>query len=117
MIKAEYAHETLRKTEHYPENLLQQQQFAQQQQIVQQQGQNNVAVKQAEGEAEAKNIFNKGMVQQRILELAAQLGIQSSQLDAIVKTNLQRERNREQKDKNIATLREKSNLEQQASLI
>ncbi len=93
------------------------QQFAQQQQIVQQQGQNNIAVKQAEGEAEISAVNARGLVQMRILELAAQLGIQSSQLDAIVKTNLQRERNREQKEKNIATLREKSNLEQQASLI
>ncbi len=36
MIKAEYAHETLRKDQHYPENLLQQQQFAQLEQIFQQ---------------------------------------------------------------------------------
>lgn len=36
MIRAEYAHETLRKAEHYPDNLLQQQQFDQLEQIFQQ---------------------------------------------------------------------------------
>jgi len=94
-----------------------QEMFAQQQQLTQQQGQNIVAGKQAEGQADIQTVYAKGTVQQKILELAASLGIQASQLDAIVKRNLQNDRNFAQKQKNIDTLREKANLEQQESLI
>ena len=99
------------------EQIKQQQQYEQQQQLVAQSGENAVAAKKAESEGDIQTTYAKGDVQQKVIQLAAELGIRSQQIDAIVKSNLQRERNKSQADKNIATLQEKANLEQQEALV
>ena len=55
--------------------------------------------------------------QSRVLQLAAELGIRASQIEGLIKSNLQRSRGAEQKDKTLSSLREKYNLENQESLI
>ena len=56
-------------------------------------------------------------MQSKILQLAAQLGINAAQLDGLIKRALQNDRNKAQTDKNIATLEAKSDLEQSKSMI
>lgn len=90
--------------------------YANQQKLVQQQGQNQVAVKQQEGQTEKELVYSKGEVQAKIISLAAQLGIQASQVEGLVKKNLQEDRNRAQLDKSISTLTTKNNLDQQEPL-
>ena len=99
------------------EAIRQQQLFAQEQQLKVQDGQNIVAGKQAEGQMNIQEAYAKGEVQARVLQLAADLGLRASQVEAMVKSNLQRERGAEQKDKLLSGIREKSNVEQQESLI
>lgn len=91
--------------------------FANQQQLVSQQGENAVAKQAAVTDGEIKNTYAKGDVQSKILQLAAQLGINASQLDGLIKRALQNDRNKAQTDKNIATLEAKSDIEQTKSLI
>ena len=93
------------------------QNFQQQQVIKQQEGQNIVAGKKAESDGDVQVVYAKGDVQSRIIQLASELGIQSQKLEAVVKTALQKDRNQAQADKNISVIREKSNIEQQESLI
>jgi len=95
----------------------QQEQFGQQQQLMQQQGQNVLAKQQAETQGEIAVVGAKAEGQSKILQLAAELGIRASQIEGLIKQNIQRARGAEQKDKNISTLREKYNLEQQKSFV
>lgn len=97
--------------------IIRQQEFAQQQQLKQQEGQNGIAREQAAGEEERKTVYTKAETQARILELASQLGLNAVQIDGLIKKDLQQERNREQRNKGIELLREKSNLQQQEALI
>lgn len=96
---------------------IREQQFAQQQQLTQQQGQNQIAAKQAEAQGDKEAIYAKGEVEAKITQLASQLGISALQMDGLIKASLQKDRNRAQTDKNIATLTTKANLEQQESLL
>ncbi len=94
-----------------------QQQFQYQQQLQQQAGQTQLAVKNADTEGRIKEIYARGDVQSKIIQLASELGVNAQKLDAFIKKDLQTERNRSQASKNIEILREKSNLEQQAPLL
>ncbi|MBP7109702.1 MAG: hypothetical protein KBA90_14175 [Chitinophagaceae bacterium] len=92
-------------------------QFAQQQQLLQQQGQNIAQGKQVEGDEERKNIYTKGDVQAKIIELSEKLNMSKSQTDAMLKLALQKDRNVAQKDKGMSLAREKANLKQQEAII
>lgn len=87
--------------------------FANQQQLMAKQGENIVQGKQAEGEQKIKEVYARGDVQAKIIQLSEQLNLTKSQTDALLKLSLQKDRNIAQKDKVISSLREKANLEQQ----
>jgi hypothetical protein len=99
------------------QDMIRQEGFAQQQQIMQQQGQNMLQKQQAVTQGELAVVGAKAEGQSRILQLAAELGIRASQIEGLIKSNLQRSRGAEQKDKTLSSLREKYNLENQESLI
>lgn len=91
--------------------------FQNQQQLIQMQGQNQVQAQTAKTDGEIKTVYAKGDVQAKITELASSLGINALQLQAIIKKNLQDDRSNAQLNKSIATLNQKSELQQQESLI
>lgn len=99
------------------EDKIRQEQFAQQQQLLQQQGQNAMAVTKAQGDQSIKEIYAKGDVQAKIIQLSEQLGLSKSQTDYLQKLALQRDRNVAQKDKGISTIREKANVDQQRAIV
>lgn len=95
---------------------IRQEQYANAQQIVAKQGENQVIVQEAETAGDIKKIFAKGQVDAQVTNLAAQLGMSEIQLQGLLKKDLQTDRNRAQKDKNLSTLKEKSNLKQQEAI-
>lgn len=113
-----YAVLAVKEQKYKKEQLAQQQAaYAQQQALAQQQGQNVVAAKTAEAQGEKDVVYAKGDVNAKIANLVSQLGINEMQLEGLVKSKLQADRNQGQVDKNIATLQEKSNLENTKPLI
>lgn len=96
---------------------IRQEQFAQQQQLVQQQGQNMVQAKEVEGQKDIEKIYAKGDVDGKIKQLSEQLGLSRLQTEGLLKMALQRDRNIAQKDKSLATIREKVNAQQQEALV
>lgn len=97
--------------------VIRQQQFEQNQAIVQQQGQNQVQSQNAKADGEIKKEYAKGDVNAKILQLANQLGVSELQLEGMIKKNLQQDRNQAQLNKSIATLNQKSLLEEQKPLV
>lgn len=91
-------------------------QYANAQNIVQQQGANAVAAQNAETEGNIKEVYAKGEVDAQITTLAAQLGMNELQLDGLLKRSLQNDRNKAQTQKNIETIKAKSNTQQQEAL-
>ncbi len=89
-------------------------QMQSQQQMVQQHGQNQQAAVAGKVEGDIKKIYAQGDVSSKILELANQLGMQSSQLEGVIKKALQQDRGSSQLDKSIKTLEVKQQLETQA---
>ena len=95
----------------------QQQAYQQQQILAKQQGDNMVAGKTAEAQGKDKNIFTKGEVDAHTATLLAQLGQQSLQTSGVINSKLQRDRNKAQEDKNIASLTTKAELENQKAIV
>jgi len=89
---------------------------AQQQAMIQAQGQNAVAAQREKTSGAVQQEYAKGDVSAKVLQLAAQLGIQSSQMDFIGKKALQQDRGQSQKDKALTTLEKKQELQNQQPL-
>lgn len=89
------------------------QDFAQQQAMIQQQGENQKNAVQAKASGEIQKIYEQGNVNAKMLELAAQLGFQATQLDFLGKKSLQQDRGNDQLTKNVKTLETKAELENQ----
>lgn len=96
---------------------IREQNFAQQQQLLQQQGQNISQAKVTEGEEDRKNIYAKGEVQAKILELSQRLNLSKSQTEALLKLGLQKDRNNAQKDKVLSLSKLKAELKQQEAIV
>lgn len=86
---------------------------ANQQAMLQQQGQNVQAAIQAKGALETQKIYAQGDVSSKILQLAAQLGIQDKQIDFMGKKALQQDRGTDQTQKAVTTLQTKADIENQ----
>lgn len=88
-------------------------QAMQQQALVQQQGVNQQQAVAAKTDGDIKKVYAQGDVSSKILQLASQLGIQASQLQAVIDKTLQQNRNDGQLDKSIKTIETKQTLENQ----
>lgn len=116
--KDKYAFLAVKEQKYKEEQAAQQEaNFINQQQLVQQAGQNQIAAQQAKTEGEVNLVYAKGDVQSKILQLASQLGLSSQEYKAVADMQLQRERNKAQRDKNIEVLQAKSNIEQQEAMV
>lgn len=98
------------------QDAIRQEQIAAQQDMIAKQGENAVAVQNAETEGNLKEVYAKGDVNAKITTLAAQLGMNEIQLQGLLKKDEQTQRNKAQTDKNIQTLTAKSNLQQQETI-
>lgn len=98
------------------QDAIRQEQIAAQQDIIAKQGENAVAVQNAETAGNLKEVYAKGDVNAKITTLAAQLGMNEIQLQGLLKKDEQAQRNKAQTDKNIQTLTAKSNLQQQETI-
>jgi hypothetical protein len=96
---------------------IRQENYANSQALMAKQGENIIAGEQAKGAEAVKEVYAKGDVQSKILQLSQQLNLSKSQTDALLKLGLQKDRNVAQKDKAIATIREKSNAKQQEAIV
>ena len=95
---------------------IRQENYANAQALSQQQGQNMVAQEQAATDGKIKQVYAKGDVQSKIIPLQQQLFNQGKQLDGLIQKSLQEDRNRQQMQKNIQTLQEKANIDNQKAL-
>lgn len=95
------------------ENKKRQEDFANQQAMVQAQGQNQQNAVREKMSGEIQKIYAQGDTSAKILQLAAQLGIQDKQMDFLGKKSLQQDRGKDQTDKAISTLQTKAELENQ----
>ena len=93
--------------------IIRQEAAQQQQAAIQQQGQNQMEVQGAKTDGDIKKVYAQGDVSSQILKLAAELGIQASQLDGVIKKALQQARGDEQLNKSIQTLNTKQTLDNQ----
>ena len=84
-----------------------------QQAIVQQQGQNILQATQAKTQGNIQEKYAQGDVNSKILQLASQLGIQSSQMEGMIKKALQQDRGQDQIEKSLKTMEAKAELENQ----
>lgn len=87
--------------------------YQSQQAVVQQQGQNMLQNTQAEGQQKKEEVYAKGDVSAKLMQLGNQLGMGQQQMDAIIQRALQKERNDGQAQKQLLAIREKANVEQQ----
>lgn len=81
---------------------IREQEFNKQQMIMQEQGKNMLAGKEADNNNAIKQIYAKGDVQANIVRLAQSLGLSTLQVDGIIKTALQKERNKGNIQKTVA---------------
>lgn len=91
-------------------------QYANAQAIEQQRGENMVAQENAATDGKIKQVYAKGDVQSKIIPLQQQLFNQGKQLDGLIQKSLQEDRNNQQLQKNIQTLQEKANIDNQKAL-
>lgn len=87
--------------------------YANQQQIQQTKSQTDIAVQQQKGNQELQSIDKQGQIDAQLMSLGNQLGLTKAQVDGMIKRALQKERGDQQKDKQLAAIREKNNVEQQ----
>lgn len=87
--------------------------YANQQQIQQTKSQTDVAVQAQKGQQDMQKIDKQGQVDAQLMSLGAQLGLTQAQVDGMIKRALQKERGDSQIEKQIRTIREKNNVEQQ----
>lgn len=85
----------------------------QQQVLLQQQGENQQNAIAAKVEGDKQKIYSQGEVSAKILQLAAQIGLNDKQVEAMLKKNLQQDRGMMQMEKSIKTLETKDQLEKQ----
>lgn len=90
-----------------------QEDFANQQAMIQQQGENQQNAVQAKAQGEIQKIYSQGEVNAHILQLASQLGIQSSQMQFLGKRQLQQDRGNDQLQKSVKSLEVKQELKNQ----
>lgn len=91
--------------------------YANQQALMQQQGQNMVQGKQAEGEENIKEVYAKGDVQSKLLNLSEQLGMTRAQFEALSKRRLQDGRGQDQLQKSLKTIFAKKEADRQEALV
>ncbi len=96
--------------------IIRQQNAAAQQQLVEQQGQNTIANTQTKTQGDVTKIHEEGKVEAQLLQLGAQLGLNSQQVDGMIKRALQAERLSGQTEKTVKSLYAKHNLELQQPL-
>lgn len=87
-----------------------------QQAMIQQQGQNILQATQAKTQGNIQEKYAQGDVNSKILQLASQLGIQSSQMEGMIKKALQQDRGADQIEKSLKTMEAKAELENQKPL-
>jgi hypothetical protein len=92
-------------------------QYASQQELMKQQGQNMLQAKGAEVDGQIQVVYAKGEVESKLMTLAAQLGFNKQQQEALVKKMLQRDRGVDQTNKAINTLQAKAKIENQKALV
>lgn len=95
---------------------IRQEQYANQQALMQQQGQNAITEKQAASQGAIEKVYAQGDVQSSLMKLGGQLGLSKTQMDAIVKASLQKDRTDGQIEKSIKTIQAKANAEATAAL-
>lgn len=83
------------------------------QSLEQQRGQNALAVKQQDGQQRIGEIYAKGDVQSKLMNLGSSLGLSQAQMDGLIKRALQRERNDGQTEKKIKEIQAKYDLDRQ----
>ncbi len=88
-------------------------QMAQAQTLEQQRGQNDLQVKQAEGQQKQQEITTKGNVEAQLLTLANQLGIKASTVQGMIDKALKKEMAQGQTQKSLTVNQQKANLENQ----
>lgn len=86
---------------------IRQEQFAQAQQLQDQRNQGMVGAENARTEGNIKQIYTKGEVEGKILQLASQLGMNDAQAQFFMKRALQQDRGQDQYRKALDTVREK----------
>lgn len=91
--------------------------YAAQQQNIQQQGQNQVTTEQVKNENAVKQIYAKGDVQAKLLQLAAQLGLNSQQTDGLIKAMLQSQRSKQQTAKSLLSINAQANAQAQNAAV
>jgi len=92
-------------------------QYASAQAIEQQRGQNDLQVQDAKGQQGVKQIYAKGDVDSKLMQLGNQLGLSEQQMDGIIKKQLQKERNESQERKAIKTIAAKEDAKLQTALV
>lgn len=90
-----------------------QEDYINQQSLMKQKGQNDAEVEKQSGQNDIQKEYAKGDVQANLLKLGNQLGLNKTQLDAIIKRSLQRDRIDGQTQKGIKTIQAKEDLKRQ----
>lgn len=80
---------------------------------IKQQGDNMQNKEQAKSQGDVQKVFAQGQVSSKLLDQAAKIGMTERQLSAAIDNGLQSNRGRDQLNKAVKTLQEKSNLERQ----
>jgi hypothetical protein len=88
-----------------------------QQQLIAANGQSQVQVQAAKDEGKIKQIYAQGDVQAKITQLAGQLGMNAEQFRGLVKKMLQDDRNTSQREKSLAVMEKKKELERTDPLV
>ena len=92
-------------------------QFNQMKMQMEEQGKNMLAGKEADNNNAIKQIYAKGDVQAKIVQLASSLGMSALQVDGIIKKALQQERNKGNIQKTVVNNTTKNRSEQQPAVV
>lgn len=88
-------------------------QYANMQALQQQKSQTDIAVQQQKGQQQTQAIYSKGDVDAKLMQLGNQLGMSQQQIDGLIKKALQKDRNDAQLNKQLKSIQEKANVENQ----
>jgi hypothetical protein len=91
--------------------------YAAQQQNIQATGQNQMQTEQVKNENAVKQIYAKGDVQAKLLQLAASLGLNSQQTDGLIKSMLQSQRSKQQTAKSLLSINAQANATAQNAAV
>lgn len=92
---------------------IRQQEFAQQSALMQQKGNSDLQKVDAQNKGEIDQIYAKGSVEAKLMQLAAQLGLSQQQADGLIKGILQKSRGDQQTQKLVAGIKAKADAQQQ----